>query len=108
VTDESQSRPETPDDYEMQPVPIRVDLQWTGTLLRTSDGFVIGEVGNPMCACCGKKVPSDELIYRVGRGAYAFLCQECAQGDDWKQLRLPTGRYGDSEQSCLMDDREDE
>ena len=92
----------------MKPIPIRVGLQWAGTQLRTSDGSVIGEVGKPKCACCGKELPSDELIYRIGAGAYAFLCQECAQGDDWKQLCLPTGRYDDSEHAHLMDDREGE
>jgi len=89
VTEGPQSKPETRDVHELRPVPIRMDLHWTGTLLRTSDGRVIGEAGNPMCACCGKRLPSDELIYQVGPGAYAFLCQECARGDDWKRLRLP-------------------
>ena len=104
VTDGPQSRPESPDDPEIQPIPIRVDLRWAGTLLRTAGGSIIGRVGNPMCACCGKRLPSDEVIYRIGPGACAFLCQECAQGDDWKQIPLPTGRRGDSERGCLGDD----
>ena len=106
MTDEPESRSAWPDDREMQPTPIRVDIQWAGTVLRTADGTVIGKVGDPMCPCCGKKLPSDELIYRVGPGAYAFLCQECAQGDGWKQLPLPTDRYGDPKQARPMGDEE--
>jgi len=106
VTDEPESRPMSPDDHEMRPTPIRVDLQWTGTVLRTADGAIIGKVSNPMCPCCGKELPSDALMYRIGPGAYAFLCQGCAQGDAWKQLPLPTDRYGDAEQGRPTDARE--
>ena len=107
MADEPESRPASPEDREERPMPIHVDLQWTGTVLRTADGGFIGRVGNPMCACCGKRLPSDELMYRVGPGAYAFLCQECAQGDDWKYLRLPAGIGGDSEQDRPADDQDE-
>ena len=77
------------------PQPLHVGPLFAGTVLRTADGSIIGQVGNPICAICGEQLPSDELIYRVGPGSFSYLCQDCAHGDEWKQLALDIGKYGE-------------